>query len=126
MTDSSLFSPKDLIDAEREALEQAIRFATLPLIAERDSANNQKEIYPLGTGLLFDAEGRLFLVTAKHVLDEVGLDGLFFSPAPTTAEKVESFGSGIIFRHDYDVDVVVIELTEVTVIDTLSVRSETS
>lgn len=103
---------KNLEDAQRTALNYCIQRASLPLIAENSGNSHAAPIYPRGTGLLFDVEDRLFLVTAEHVLDNVNFAELSYPPE--NGAQVQTFGNAQVFRPDpsHNIDVVVIELKE--------------
>lgn len=103
-------SSEILQDAQRNALNHCIQRASLPLIAENSGNSTAAPIYPRGTGLLFDVEDRLFLVTAGHVLDGINFADLSYPPKD--GAQVQTFGNAKVFRPRslHNIDVAVVEL----------------
>lgn len=76
------------------SIRHALHQASLPLLAlvpDTSQSPPQNVKCAVGTGVLIEIEDRLFLLTAKHVLDSYPAETLWFPPAP--GHNLETFGS---------------------------------
>lgn len=117
------------LDAQQDALvSRYVVEVTIPLLADNPNLVEQGPIV-LGTGTLFEHEGRHFIVTAAHILKvdeedpksaDIDLEGIAF-PSGRSNATLQTLGSFDIHRPDptSHIDVVVLELKDQATIATL-------
>ncbi len=90
----------------RLAIERFAATVTVPLLFERPDSC---EVDQVGTGTLFDHEGKLLLVTAQHLFDDFRAELLVIPSTGTT--ELHGIGSYGLFRaRPNDIDVAVLHL----------------
>lgn len=94
-------------DHQQNAIHNFLIEVTLPIIAvEKD------EFVIIGTGTLFTIAGRLFLVSAAHILDHFE-PGRWGFPTGPHAGEIKTFGQAAFFRaSDPSIDVCVAEILD--------------
>lgn len=97
---------------ERAAIDDFIRQVTVPILLDVGPTPALQ-----GTGTLLNVHGRVFLVTARHVLDNI--DPLIFAfPANAQRGSIHTLGIRQILKpRDFRIDVAAIELQDPEVLE---------
>ena len=97
-----------MTDEDQQIMRAVERFAgtvTVPVLHEY----KPDEVDQVGTGTLFDVEGRLLFVTAGHLFDEIKAENLVIPSTKTKA--LHGIGPYELIRADVDeIDIAVVEL----------------
>ena len=97
-----------MTDEDQQIMRAVERFAgtvTVPVLHEY----KPDEVDQVGTGTLFDVEGRLLFVTAGHIFDEIKAENLVIPSTKTKA--LHGIGPYELIRADVDeIDIAVVEL----------------
>jgi len=99
---------QELSKEEIDALQHFMLGASIPLVADTDVGAD-----PFGTGILFEVEGRRFLVTANHHFEDIQVEHLAV-PLGRYAAPMKTLGNLILARPDKmsGPDVAVLELQD--------------
>ncbi|MER9732772.1 hypothetical protein [Mesorhizobium sp. M0217] len=105
----------NLVDQDAEIMRAVERFAataTVPILHEY----MPDEVDQIGTGTLFNCDGRLMLVTAGHIFDEIKPEDLVLPSRGTAA--LHGIGPYFLHRPDNrDIDIAIVELRHQPSID---------
>lgn len=97
-----------MTNEEREIMRAVERFAAgvaVPVLHEYEP----EKVDQVGTGTLFDVEGRLMLITASHIFDEIRAEDLVLPSTHT--KELHGIGPYELFRADHeDIDIAIVEL----------------
>jgi hypothetical protein len=104
-----------MTDEDRQIMRAVERFAgtvTVPVLHE----HKPDQVDQIGTGTLFDVEGRLLFVTAGHIFDEINPQDMVIPSTKT--KELHGIGPYELFRPDIeDIDIAVIELKHAPAIE---------
>lgn len=103
-----------------EAIKRAVHQASLPLLALVPDLSKGGGFHvkcAVGTGVMIEIEDRLFLLTARHVVEAYPADKLWFPPSP--GANLETFGTVSTFYDQTNPgrDTVVVELHDTGLAD---------
>lgn len=86
---------------------------TVPVLCDGDAVDQ------VGTGTLFDLDGRLFFVTAGHIFDDIKPQNLSLPTNPMSSD-LQTLGAHTLYRpREIHIDIAVLELLEHTIVEKL-------